>query len=431
MLGVADRHASRLARRVETALASGLSAIDASALRAAVARGDRHAAERIALAAFPDETLQTLETFRTARDENDLTEAILDVMEDSANATRCTVAPVGPHPDNVESTEAFYRTAAGRWTAERATLHDDIVTKMLGDTRTSNEPTVFMTGGGPASGKSTLLDSGQVAIPGRGAAVHVDADAIKAELPEYVSLTEAQDPRAAAFVHEESSYLSKRILGEASKRPLDIVYDTTGDGSVDNLASKLEPLRRQGHRVVGYYASNDTDLAVQLAEARGRKTGRFVPEQFIRDTHVGVSRVLPQAIERGLFDEVYLYDTNVKGQARLVMSARGRNVTIHNDALWRDFLRKAGLKPEDVFRSLSRRPRASRLRSKRGVPPQSTERLSSIVAALTLGVSLAAAERRGIVSGTVERATWRKLAPQVEKIKADGKIVDVQVDVIG
>ena len=324
-------------------MAESVNAVDLAALEAALAAGDRHGAERLALAAWPEGVLETLAdagVLAGRAPEEPLADRLLDVMEDSAAATRCAVRPSGITPDTVHNTVDAYRDSSGRWDLERERLHDEIVRDMLAGVPESETPTIYMTGGGPASGKSSMLSSGNVSVPTRTSAVIVDADAIKERLPEYMNLIRLGDERAAAFVHEESSYLVKRVSTEASLRRLNMVLDTTGDGSIEHLASKLAPLRVEGHRVVAFYASNDTELAVRLAAERGAKIGRHVPENFIRDTHAGVSRTLPEAVKRGLFDEVTLYDTNVLGEARLVMSGRGKEMTIHNEALWQQFLDK-------------------------------------------------------------------------------------------
>lgn len=235
------------------------------------------------------------------------------------------------------------RRADGSWAPRRAALHQRIVTRSLKGVPKSAHPTVYMTGGGPASGKSTMLNSGKVSVPSAREAVHVDPDAIKAQLPEYVAKTKAGDTSAAAFVHEESSYLAKRVSSETASHGKDQVLDTTGDGTIESLQKKLAELRANGAmRIVANYASNDTDLAVEFSNLRGKQTGRFVPETYIRETHRQVSITLPQAVERGLFDEVTLWDTNASGNPRIVMTA-GRNLptVIHDQKLWDDFLRKA------------------------------------------------------------------------------------------
>jgi hypothetical protein len=73
---------------------------------------------------------------------------------------------------------------------------------------------------------------------------------------------------------------------------------------------------------------------------RGAKTGRYVPESFLRATHAAVSRVFPEAMAKGLFDDAQLFDTTINGKPQLVASAKGKDVTIHDDTLWNTFLAK-------------------------------------------------------------------------------------------
>jgi hypothetical protein len=64
-----------------------------------------------------------------------------------------------------------------------------------------------------------------------------------------------------------------------------------------------------------------------------------VPEAIVRGTHAAVSRAFPEALKQGLFDRATLWDTT-SGSLRLVVSAAGKQVTIHDPGLWRDFLAK-------------------------------------------------------------------------------------------
>jgi predicted ABC-type ATPase len=242
----------------------------------------------------------------------------------------------------VKDTTALH-SVDGKWTAAREQLHDRIVTDFLAEATPVENPTAYVMGGGPASGKSTVIDRGLVDIPEN--IVRIDADAIKLRLPEYQQMVEAGDATAAAFAHEESSYLSKRIVREAAQSSRNLLLDGTGDSSIESLARKVADMRAGGHRIVANYVSLDTELAVRLSERRALATGREVPYDFLRNTHKAVSEVLPEAIERGLFDELTLYDTNINGAPRRVLSTFGDKVTIHDRALWRDFLGKGERAP--------------------------------------------------------------------------------------
>jgi len=229
-----------------------------------------------------------------------------------------------------------HRDANGNWTAERQKMHDGIVQDHLKGKTPVDNPVSYMTGGGPASGKSHAMK--QFDMPEN--TVVIDSDAIKGKLPEYKSMMDAKDPRAAAYVHEESSYLSKRILKEASEQKYNTMLDGTGDSSIDGLRSKTETMRKGGRKVEANYVTVDTEVAVARNLQRAEKTGRYVPESVVRGTHASVSRVVPQALSEGLFDKFTLWDTSSGGKATKVASAEGKKVTVHDEALWKTFLAK-------------------------------------------------------------------------------------------
>lgn len=239
------------------------------------------------------------------------------------------------NPDAKDTLERF-TDAAGRFTPQRRELHDAIVRSILRDLVKAEQPTVRMLGGGPASGKTTVARVAK--MPDN--AVSVDVDHVRTLLPEYQSLTKAGDVRAAAFTHEESSFVAKRVVKEAGEFGSNIVVDGTGDGGFEALAKKLEGYRSMGHSVSGTYVTIDTDVAVARALARGQKSGRFVPETVIRQTHKSVSQVLPRAMRDGLFDHVELWD-NTGTPPLLVAEATRDTITIHDQAAWERFLAKA------------------------------------------------------------------------------------------
>jgi hypothetical protein len=239
-------------------------------------------------------------------------------------------------PEGHDTKERF-RTPAGDYTPERKQLHDEIVDRFLAGRTPVANPTAVVLGGGPASGKSTLEKAEKLS---EGNKVLVNADDIKELLPEFREGKARGDAHASSFVHEESSDVSKLLTRVAAEKGYNIVLDGTGDASVEKLGGKVAALRAAGHQVVGKYVSLPTDMAVKLAHERGLKRGRFVPETYLRETHAAVSRTFAAALQQGLFDRADLYDTTEQGNMRKVASSVGKNVTIHNEALWRTFLAK-------------------------------------------------------------------------------------------
>ncbi len=192
-------------------------------------------------------------------------------------------------------------------------------------------------GGGPASGKSSVIRTGKVTIPKN--AVPVDSDDIKKKIPEFGEMIKAKDKSAAGFVHEESSSLSKQVYARSVGEGYNTLLDGTGDSSIEKLRKKVNQARDAGSKVVANYMTVNTDEAVSRAMKRAEKTGRMVPEPVIRGTHKQVSVVVPKAIKEGLFDDFQLWDNNGSGPV-LVASAKGKKLDVANKAMWDAFLAK-------------------------------------------------------------------------------------------
>lgn len=240
---------------------------------------------------------------------------------------------------------------------DRKQMHESIrkgIVDIVQPVPEGEQPIAIMFGGGPASGKSSLLESGDLVLPGQ--IVKVDSDHIKSLLPDYDELIKDADPslsqRAASFVHEESSFVSKQVLGSALGTRRHTLLDGTGNGSLDSIERKSRQMRAAGHKVVAQYVTVDTDEAVRRSNARAAKTGRFVPESVIRGTHEKVSAVMPQAITEGLFDEWNLWDTGKGGKPVQVASGKGSSGTVHDREAWHSFLKKAGEKTFEQYKDL-------------------------------------------------------------------------------
>jgi predicted ABC-type ATPase len=243
------------------------------------------------------------------------------------------------------------------FTPERQALHDKIVADhVLGVAPASGQPEMVMMGGGSGAGKSTLLKSGEVeGLPGEGSKTHVliNPDDIKTgengktALPEFKERAMGTDPvagkGAAGFVHEESSYLGKRVQAAAIERNQNILLDGTGDSSATKLSSKIGDAKTAGYKVKGVYVTVPTEVAVRRVRERGAKPlyeganfGRVVADDVTRDIHISVSRVLPEVASRGVFDSVELWDTSAS-PVLVFSSAKGG---VQRNGLWKGFLAK-------------------------------------------------------------------------------------------
>ena len=119
------------------------------------------------------------------------------------------------------------------------------------------------------------------------------------------------------------------------------LLDGTGNSDYDSLVKKVKLQKQHGRKVVANYVTVKTETALERNVARAQKGERgLVPPEYVAKVHKSVSQVVPRALEEGLFDEFNLYDTNVHGEARLVASAAGKAVKIHDKKLWGDFIAK-------------------------------------------------------------------------------------------
>jgi HK97 family phage portal protein len=235
-------------------------------------------------------------------------------------------------------------TSPDDWTPERQAMHREIVADATAGVPRSEEPTLYMMGGGPAAGKSTITRSGAVKHPDKH--VLANPDVFKEDVPEYRAGLAAQRETAAPEAHEESSYLNKRTMKVAAENGQDVVWDGTGDNSVSKLEEQVKVFRSKGYKIQADYVTCDTEVAVKRSQdaAKNPKSdryGRNVPVDAIRETHARVSEIWPEAVSRGLFDRSDLYDTTSSGKPVLIARARGTAIDIKDKAAYQRFLDKA------------------------------------------------------------------------------------------
>ncbi len=141
------------------------------------------------------------------------------------------------------------------------------------------------------------------------------------------------------IAHEESAHMSQRAVKEALAAGKDVVYDSSGDGGIDKLASKVQKMRDQGaKRVVANYATVDVETAIQRSDERAKVEGRYVPHQYIRDVHRDVAKTAVAAIERGVYDKLDVWDTTkIGGTAHIATYDREKGLVVHNEDLWNKF----------------------------------------------------------------------------------------------
>lgn len=249
-----------------------------------------------------------------------------------------------------------YLDENGNLTPEREAVHKQIIDDLLaGKVPVKGQATMTMLGGGPASGKSSVMNPDTSKDPN---AVTVDPDAIKKMLPGFAEMAKAS-PNAAAYYHEESSALAKRFSEVAYKENYNVVYDGTGDGSPNSVQKKIDGARANGYRVEAKYVSIDTEEAVRRnqkryddAVAKG-ETPRLPPVEMVIATHTKCTDI--SVAKASEFDHIEIWDNNgARGQQKLIATGgngSGLKVVSGQEASFDRYLSK-GAKGLEGFTTL-------------------------------------------------------------------------------
>ena len=238
----------------------------------------------------------------------------------------------------------------GNLSPERQKLHDEIVENYFKDKVSFNgQPTMIMSGGGPASGKSFVTKGAVSKFKGDESLVKIDPDEIKQMLPGFEDMArnyyeegadESKALNAAAYYHEESSALAKRIYQYALENGMNVVYDGTGDGSVNSVRKKIQAARDAGCKVEGEYVTVSNEEAIKRNRSRyehgveeyekakangglnekGKKVPapRLVPDDVVLGTHQKVSDISTEVAN--MFDKFTLYDNNGKAGEQVAIA---------------------------------------------------------------------------------------------------------------
>lgn len=236
-------------------------------------------------------------------------------------------------------TEEIYREK-GFYTSDRISLHNRIVQALLqGAGHHPEDAEAVFLAGGPASGKSELVKDGKVKFADD--AVLINPDIAKEMLPEYAKLKAAKDPQAAAKVHEESSYVAKLAANIALGRKHHVVFDAVGDSEKGKYLGKIKAAQAKGHKVRVTYATVPTDVAAERAKVRGQKTGRNVPEGYLRAAHRGVSERFLDDILPDKSIPFEVYDTASRSKPKLIARrAEGGDIVIVSKEAYELFVAK-------------------------------------------------------------------------------------------
>ncbi len=204
------------------------------------------------------------------------------------------------HIDTLPQTKKMH-SKDGEYTAKRKNLHDKIITEEIEGNACirRDAPIAILTGGLPGSGKSTYIRNNKDWMTNP-AIFKIDADDIRAKLPEYKGWNASQ-------THSETQDLVKNLLNKVGK--FGCSYDVIYDGTM-NKSKKYKPLidtlKKEGYRVFIMFLKVDKATSLERAMGRYKKSGRYVPRFVIQE---GVENGLTAFNElKGIVDGYVLID---------------------------------------------------------------------------------------------------------------------------
>ncbi len=184
---------------------------------------------------------------------------------------------------------------SGEWNEEREKLHNEIIAKILTpekinacNPKNGEKPKFIMFGGRGGSGKSWFTDKERAAKEGRKVMFDsdnyliLDADEIKKTLPEFQGWN-------AGEVHEESSYLNKKLKSMAMSLGLNIIIDGTMNYSAkkpDKVRNEMLEAKSKGYSLEAHYMFTPIQKSCLNAMNRfktkkGDFSGRLVPTDIL------------------------------------------------------------------------------------------------------------------------------------------------------
>lgn len=180
--------------------------------------------------------------------------------------------------DMLPQTKFMHTKENGQYTPDRKKLHEEIISTFHeGKPCVNQRPAVaILTGGAPASGKTTFIKKYVDLDPEK--VYHVDADEVRAMLPEYKGWNASQ-------THLETADLVNQLIDDIGV-PCD--HDLIYDGTM-NKATKYEKivdkLHKLGYKVFVVYISIPEQVSKERVIARYKKAGRYVPMKVIEEVY--------------------------------------------------------------------------------------------------------------------------------------------------
>ena len=310
-------------------------------------------AQRMAARMFARQTRQ-----RTSRDPKHPERPISDAEIDRHYAEWLELNPgyideATPHIQGMLSPEAFESAAGLR---SRRSSPDGkpskieqakkkILDRVKPEHRNKAERTIHWVFGSPGTGKTHLVRNGRVEAPGRDEAAHINPDDLKPHLPGY------DGPNGDSTTHPESVHEAAQLMDSAAEEGMDMVVQGTGKNN-PLISKHVQDESTYGDKVVRTRKKHVKSVAHLMYGGRADTTNDRIdrrnadPHSKQRNRPFGSDRELleermrfPDQIERGWYDEVYIYDNsaNVDNPPLIAYRTSDGNFEILNRQKFNDF----------------------------------------------------------------------------------------------
>jgi DNA repair protein RadC/predicted ABC-type ATPase len=158
--------------------------------------------------------------------------------------------------------------------AEKIPEHDTIKKKLFSQAG-EGLGQLWITGGLPGSGKSSVLSAGFHKNK-----IIIDPDAIKFMIAEERGISKEDVNKRPWELHEDSSTLAKHLTREAVREGKDVVYDVTMKGT-DNLVDILELVKNDTFQANAKFIHIPIEKGIERDKIRGERGGRSIgPELY-------------------------------------------------------------------------------------------------------------------------------------------------------
>lgn len=205
-------------------------------------------------------------------------------------------------------TNVLHKQADGTYTAERQQLHVEILEKLFTNEAviaatppSGTQPTLVLTGGRPAAGKTSSYLRDQ-----RVDGFYISADTIQEHLPGY------RGDHAGLF-NGEGHDIAAQAEAMARSMRLNIVYDATLK-STQPAVDRVEQYQSDGYQVDLHFTHTAPAVSAQRSVSRFMNSGRYVPPIVSYN-----SRTNEKTFDtlRPKVDRWWLYDNNGEFPAKI------------------------------------------------------------------------------------------------------------------